>query len=50
MRGTVITWSGDKGVVTAGGQRYDFDINHWQGAVAPAAEHDGRGRDLGRQA
>ena len=37
MRGTVLMWSGDKGVVTSGGQRYDFDINHWQGNVAPAA-------------
>ncbi len=37
MRGTIIMWSGDKGVVTAGGQRYDFDINQWQGATAPAA-------------
>lgn len=37
MRGTIIMWSGDKGVITAGGQRYDFDINAWQGAVAPAA-------------
>lgn len=37
MRGTIIMWSGDKGVVTAGSQRYDFDINHWQGATTPAA-------------
>jgi len=37
MRGTIIMWSGEKGVITAGGQRYDFDINNWQGAVAPAA-------------
>ncbi len=37
MRGTVIMWSGERGVVTAGGQRHDFDINHWQGNVAPAA-------------
>ncbi len=37
MRGTVIMWSGDKGVATAGGQRYDFDIDHWQGNIAPAA-------------
>jgi hypothetical protein len=37
MRGTIIMWSGDKGVITAGGQRYDFDINHWQGATEPAA-------------
>ncbi len=37
MRGTIIMWSGDKGVITAGGQRYDFDINQWQGATAPAA-------------
>lgn len=37
MRGTIIMWSGDKGAVSAGGQRYDFDINHWQGNVAPAA-------------
>ena len=37
MRGTIIMWSGEKGVITAGGQRHDFDINHWQGAVAPAS-------------
>ena len=37
MRGTVLMWSGDKGVVTAAGQRYDFNINHWQGNVAPVA-------------
>jgi len=37
MRGKIIMWSGDKGVVTAGSQRYDFDISHWQGATAPAA-------------
>jgi hypothetical protein len=37
MRGTVLMWSGERGVVTAGGQRHDFDINHWQGNVAPAA-------------
>ena len=37
MRGTIIMWSGEKGVITAGGQRYDFDINHWQGATAPAS-------------
>lgn len=37
MRGTIILWSGDKGVVAAGSQRYDFDISHWQGAMAPAA-------------
>ena len=36
MRGTVILWRDDKGVVAAGGQRYDFDINHWNGTVAPA--------------
>jgi hypothetical protein len=35
MRGTVILWRDDKGVVSAGGRRYDFDINHWQGNVAP---------------
>jgi hypothetical protein len=37
MRGTIIMWSGDKGVVAAGSQRYDFDIGHWQGNTAPAA-------------
>ncbi|MGH8250116.1 MAG: hypothetical protein ACREVI_05390 [Steroidobacteraceae bacterium] len=37
MRGTIIMWSGERGVVSASGQRYDFDINHWQGATAPAA-------------
>ena len=37
MRGTIIMWSGEKGVVTSAGQRYDFDINHWQANVAPAA-------------
>ncbi len=38
MLGTVITWRGDKGVVAAAGQRYDFDISHWDGAIAPAAD------------
>jgi hypothetical protein len=37
MRGTIILWSGDKGVVSADGQRYDFDINHWTGNTAPTA-------------
>jgi hypothetical protein len=37
MRGTIIMWSGDKGVVTAGSQRHDFDISHWQGNTAPAS-------------
>lgn len=37
MRGTIIQWTGERGVVTAAGQRHDFDINHWQGNVAPAA-------------
>ena len=37
MRGTVLMWSGDRGVVTVDGQRHDFDISHWDGAVAPAA-------------
>ena len=36
MRGTVIMWRDDKGVVAAAGRRYDFDINHWNGTVAPA--------------
>lgn len=31
-------WSDERGVVTVGGQRHDFDINHWQGNVAPAAK------------
>jgi len=37
MRGTIILWSGERGIVTAAGERYDFDINHWQGNVAPAS-------------
>lgn len=37
MRGTIIMWNGEKGVITTGGQRYDFDIHQWQGATAPAA-------------
>ncbi len=37
MRGTILMWSGDKGVVTAEGQRYDFGINEWKGNTAPAA-------------
>lgn len=35
MRGTIIMWSGDKGVVSAEGQRYDFGIHEWQGNTAP---------------
>lgn len=38
MRGTIIAWSGDKGVVTAGSERYDFDIGHWEGVTAPAPD------------
>ncbi len=38
MRGTILTWTGDKGIVTASGQRYDFDINLWKGNVAPKAD------------
>jgi hypothetical protein len=37
MRGTVITWNGERGVISAGGQRHDFDINHWRSTTAPAA-------------
>lgn len=37
MRGTIVMWSGERGVVSAGGQRYDFDIHHWHGTTAPAA-------------
>jgi hypothetical protein len=37
MRGRIIMWRGDKGVVTTGSHRYDFDIGHWNGNVAPAA-------------
>ncbi|MGH8199904.1 MAG: hypothetical protein ACREVO_06010 [Steroidobacteraceae bacterium] len=37
MRGTIIMWSGDKGVIAAADKRYDFNISQWQGAVAPAA-------------
>ncbi len=37
MRGTILMWSGDKGVVSADGQRYDFGINEWKGNTAPAA-------------
>lgn len=28
-------WSGDKGVVSASNQRFDFNISHWQGDMAP---------------
>jgi hypothetical protein len=36
MRGNIILWAGDHGIVTAGGKRYEFDIDHWLGNVAPA--------------
>jgi len=36
MRGTILMWSGDKGVVSAEGQHYDFGINEWKGNTAPA--------------
>ncbi|MGE0030877.1 MAG: hypothetical protein AB7T20_07135 [Steroidobacteraceae bacterium] len=36
MRGTIIMWTGEKGVVAAAGQRYDFDIHQWAGTTAPA--------------
>lgn len=36
MRGTIIMWSGDKGVVAVpAGERYEFGINHWRGDQAP---------------
>lgn len=37
MRGTIIMWTGEKGVVAAAGQRYEFDIHQWAGITAPAA-------------
>lgn len=37
MRGTIIMWSGDKGVIAAADKRHDFNINQWQASVAPAA-------------
>jgi len=37
MRGTIIMWNGDKGVVSAQGQRHDFDISHWKADTAPQA-------------
>lgn len=37
MRGTILMWSGDKGVVSAEGQRYDFGINEWKSNTAPVA-------------
>ena len=37
MRGTILLWSGDKGVISAEGQRYDFGINEWKGNTVPAA-------------
>ncbi len=37
MRGTILMWSGDKGVIAAADKRHDFNINQWQGSVAPAA-------------
>lgn len=36
MRGTIIMWSGDKGVIAAEGKRFEFDINVWEGTSAPA--------------
>jgi hypothetical protein len=35
MRGNIIMWNGEKGIVTSSGQRYDFDIHSWKGDVAP---------------
>jgi hypothetical protein len=37
MRGTIIMWSGEKGEVSAGAKRHDFDIQLWKGATAPSA-------------
>ena len=36
MRGTIIAWSGEQGVVHAGAQHYEFDLSHWQGAISPS--------------
>lgn len=38
MRGTIIMWSGERGVVAASGARYEFDISLWQGACAPRTD------------
>lgn len=35
MRGTVVMWAGDHGIVAADKRRYDFDVSHWQGSVPP---------------
>lgn len=37
MRGSIIIWNGERGVVAASGRRYEFDISHWHGSIAPAA-------------
>src|SRR5262245_33697610 len=37
MRGSIIMWNGERGVVAADGRRYEFDIGVWHGNVAPAA-------------
>lgn len=38
MRGNIIMWNGEKGIVAASGERYDFDINTWKGDVAPKTD------------
>jgi len=35
MRGRILTWSGERGVVFASGKQYDFEIRKWAGCVAP---------------
>jgi hypothetical protein len=35
MRGKIIMWTGEKGVVASSGQQFNFDIARWRGDVAP---------------
>lgn len=35
MRGTIIMWNGEKGMIAAQEKRHDFDIHLWRGTTAP---------------
>ena len=35
MKGRILTWTGDKGIITSEGKRFNFTIDNWLGNVAP---------------
>jgi hypothetical protein len=35
MKGRILTWTGDKGIITSEGRRFNFTIDNWLSDVAP---------------